>query len=124
MLPFGFAVSFVNEVLTLEQCMLCCFSCAEDPGAVHAGVKGIWAVHQAEASDTGQQLTLQGGQHHTYLLMSHPASAETKVLETGEELAEVPADSSGFMLQSPTIAAGNVLSNTLIVQAGPCKSCW
>lgn len=67
--------------------------------------------------DTGDQLTVQGGQHHTYLLMSHPASSETKVLETGEELAEVPVDSSGFILQYPTIAAGNVLNNTLIVQA-------
>lgn len=81
-----------------------------------AGIKGIWALHHAEAIDSGGQLTPQGGQHHTYLLMSHPASSETKVLETGEELAEVPADRSGFMLESPTIAAGNVLNNTLIVQ--------
>ena len=74
-------------------------------------------MHHAEAIDSGTQLTPQGGQHHTYLLMSHPASSETKVLETGEELSEVPADRCGFVLDSPTIAAGNVLNNSLIVQA-------
>ena len=88
-----------------------------------AGVKEIWAVHHAEAIDSVTQLTPQGGQHHTYLLMSHPASSETKVLETGEELSEVPADRCGFVLDSPTIAAGNVLNNSLIVQASAVLGC-
>ena len=89
----------------------------------YPGVKGIWAVHHTEAIDSVTQLTPQGGQHHTYLLMSHPASSETKVLETGEELSEVPVDRCGFVLDSPTIAAGNVLNNSLIVQASA-GLCW
>ena len=81
-----------------------------------AGVKGIWAVHQADAqTDTGMQLNVQGGPHHTYLLMSHPDSSETKVLETGDELSEVKAE-TGFMMAASTIAAGNVLNHTLIIQ--------
>ena len=83
---------------------------------VYAGVKGIWAVHHADAqTDTGLQLDVQGGPHHTYLLMSHPSTNETKILETGEELGEADAN-NGFMMQAPTIVAGNVLNHTLIVQ--------
>ena len=79
-------------------------------------MKGIWAVHHADAqTDTGMQVGAPGGPHHTYLLMSHPVSCETKVLATGEELAEVQAG-SGFMFKAPTLLAGNLLKDTLIVQ--------
>ena len=79
-------------------------------------MKGIWAVHHADAqTDTGMQLDVQGGPHHTYLLMSHPDSSETKVLETGDELSEVKGE-TGFMMGAPTIAAGNALNHTLIIQ--------
>lgn len=84
---------------------------------VIAEVKGVWAVHHADAhTDTGMQLDVQGGAHHSYMLMSHPTSAETKVLETGDAMNQL-TDAGAFVTDAPTICAGNILKHTLIVQA-------
>ncbi len=80
-------------------------------------VKGVWAVHHADAqTDTGMQLDVQGGPHHSFMLMSHPTSAETKVLETGDAMNQL-TDAGAFVTDAPTIYAGNILKHTLIVQA-------
>ena len=90
-----------------HQVQLCCI----------AEVKGVWAVHHADAqTDTGMQLDVQGGPHHSYMLMSHPTSAETKVLETGDAMNQL-TDAGAFVTDAPTICAGNMLKHTLIVQA-------
>lgn len=82
-----------------------------------AEVKGVWAVHHADAqTDTGMQLDVQGGPHHSLMLMSHPSSAETKVLETGDAMNQL-TDAGAFVTDAPTICAGNILKHTLIVQA-------
>lgn len=82
-----------------------------------AEVKGVWAVHHADAqTDTGMQLDVQGGPHHSFMLMSHPTSAETKVLETGDAMNQL-TDAGAFVTDAPTIYAGNILKHTLIVQA-------
>ena len=84
---------------------------------VAAEVKGIWAVHHADIqTDTGMQLDVQGGPHHSYMLMSHPTSAETKVLETGDAMNQL-TDAGAFVTDAPTICAGNILKHALIVQA-------
>ena len=84
---------------------------------VAAEVKGVWAVHHTDAqTDTGMQLDVQGGPHHSYMLMSHPTSAETKVLETGDAMNQL-TDAGAFVTDAPTICAGNILKHTLIVQA-------
>lgn len=82
-------------------------------------VMAVWAVHHADAqTDNDMQLDVQGGPHHSYMLMSHPASSQTKVLETGDELTQL-STAGGFVTDAPTIAAGNILSHTLIVQVTP-----
>ncbi|DBA84714.1 TPA: hypothetical protein ACH3X1_005967 [Trebouxia sp. C0004] len=82
-------------------------------------VKGVWAVHHADAqTDTGMQVEVQGGPHHSYMLMSHPTSSETKVLETGDAMNQL-TDAGAFVTDAPTICAGNILKHTLIVQVYP-----
>ncbi len=76
-------------------------------------------MHHADPqTDTGMQLDVQGGPHHSYLLMSSSDSSKTKVFDAGDELAEMPSGGC-FMRDVATIAAGNVLNHTLILQVRP-----
>ena len=63
------------------------------------------------------QLEHQGGPHHSFLFMSDPVTSVTTVMRLGDGMERVlQEDSSGIMFTAPTVAAGNVLNHTRIVQ--------
>ena len=82
------------------------------------GVKQIWGVHHTDTgTDTGMQLEQQGGPHHAFLFMSDPGANTTTVMRLGDGMDRVlQEESSGIMFTAPTLAAGNVLNYTRVVQ--------
>ena len=125
-------IHFCNDVDMKQICRVCHTEEEEEEGfykqmmfqisvvnVCHAvGVKQIWGVHHTdEGIDTGMQLEQQGGPHHAFLFMSDPAANTTTVMRLGDGMNRVlQEESSGIMFTAPTLAAGNVLNYTRIVQ--------
>ncbi|GAQ89308.1 Cleavage/polyadenylation specificity factor [Klebsormidium nitens] len=71
--------------------------------------RGIWAVH-SEAAD-GQD---EGEAFHDYLFIS--LEDGTRVLSTGEDIAEVDDEGAGFFTSGPSLAVGNLFGRARILQ--------
>ena len=68
-------------------------------------------------TDSSMQVAPQGGPHHAFLFMSDPDSSQTTVMRLGDGMDRVvPDESCGMMFSVPTVAAGNILDHTCIVQ--------
>ena len=82
--------------------------CASDD-TLTADVQGVWAVHFFPEGLQADESAL----YHAFLLVS--TRTGTKVLRNGEELDEL-GEQAGFVLDSRTIFAGNLLRASRIVQ--------
>lgn len=74
------------------------------------GVQGVWAV---QYNKTGSEAPTTG-QYHSYLLLSFE-NGTTKVLATGDELAEI-TEKVEFATDVATLAAGSMAQGKRIVQ--------
>lgn len=76
-----------------------------------AGVKGLWSVRfRPEGLPWEPEFAW-----HAFLVLT--VGKGTKVLQTGEELSEMQPSQVDFVLDKPTILAGNLLSWARSVQA-------
>lgn len=82
-------------------------------------MKGLWAVRfRPEGLPWEPDFA-----YHAFLLLA--VGRTTKVLQTGEELAEMHAAQVDFVLDKPTLLACNLLSWARTVQVRPARlCCW
>ncbi|KAK4535877.1 hypothetical protein CDCA_CDCA06G1902 [Cyanidium caldarium] len=80
-----------------------------------AGCRRVWTLYNAEAGtrrESTEEAASTTSRYHAYMVLSLQRS--TVVLDTARGFEEVPA--SGFVTQSATLAAGNVLAGHYLVQ--------